>query len=290
MSDSTQGITYWRNRPRFHWIAVWLLLAAGSIASVSGERADEPGKLVASQVGTLPVILSAPHGGQDAIPGVPPRKGEGLKPGPSGFRAGRDTNTEQLALEVASAVETRLGRKPYYVVAKFHRKFVDANRPAHIAYEDARAGLVYDAYHQALVRFCEAVRKEFGYGLVLDLHGQGSAPDTVFRGTQNGKTDRALALLFGEEVHAGPASFCGLLAAQGITVQPTDTSRETSGYAGGYIVQTCGAREGIGAVQLEFGADLRKTDNLKATAAGIADAIVGFLKRYRIGAGPGQTR
>ncbi|MCX7827158.1 MAG: N-formylglutamate amidohydrolase, partial [Verrucomicrobiae bacterium] len=239
---------------RLHWFVVLIALAAGLATGSGAEKAESAGsEFVAVQEGWLPVILSAPHGGQGEIPGVLPRKGERMKKGASGFRAERDVNADRLALETASALEARLGKKPYYVIAKFHRKFVDANRPANIAYEDPKAGRVYDAYHQALARFCDAARKSFGHGLVLDIHGQSSAPDTVFRGTQNGKTVQTLVRRFGDKAHIGPESFCGLLAAQGLKVYPTDDSREQSGYTGGYITQTCGAREGIGAIQLEFG-------------------------------------
>ncbi len=189
-------------------------------------------------------------------------------------------NTEHLEVEVAAALENKMGKKPYYVVAKFQRKFADANRPADIAYEHPKAGRAYDAYHQTLARFCKAVHKSFGCGLLLDLHGQSSARDTIFRGTQNGKTDRTLAERFGAKTHAGPESFCGLLAAQGFAVVPTDTSRETSGFTGGYIVQTCGNHEGIGAVQMEFGSNFRKDEVLKATAAKVAAALAAFAKLY----------
>jgi len=245
------------------------------LKATSGNR-----DLIATQEGQLPIILSAPHGGQADIAGAPPRTGEGLRKGPGGFVTARDSNTEQFALEVAAALEAKTGRKPYYVIARFHRKFADVNRPAAIAYEHPKAGALYDAYHQALARFCEAVHQQFGDGLVLDIHGQSSAPDTVFRGTQNGKTVRSLVERFGERAHIGPQSFCGLLAAQGFHVQPTDASRETAGFTGGYIVQVCGERKGIGAIQLEFGSNLRKQERLSANAEKVANAIVAFLRLY----------
>lgn len=257
-------------------------LAAACLPGLAdaAEKKSAASDFIVIQEGKLPVILSAPHGGQMEIPGVAPRKGEGLQKGASGFRTERDVNTELLAFEVAAALEKKLGKKPYFVVAKFHRRYIDANRPTDIAVEDPKAKEVYDAYHATLAKFCEEVRRAFGHGLALDIHGQSSAKDTVFRGTQNGKTARALVERFGEKVHAGPESFCGLLAAQGFTVKPTDTSRETAGFTGGYITQTCGAREGIGAIQLEFGSDLRKKEVLKTTAAKVADAVVAFIKLY----------
>jgi N-formylglutamate amidohydrolase len=244
------------------------------------EQRFAPDGFVAVRKGALPIIISAPHGGEMEIPGVPARTGEGLKKGPSGFFAGRDVNTELLAAAIAKAIEARLGKSPYSVISKAHRKYVDPNRPIEIAVEHPRAREVYDVYHAALAKFCDEVQKRFGRGLVLDIHGQGSARDTVFRGTQNGRTDAMLVKLCGEKVHAGPQSLAGLIAARGIDIQPTDDSREKEGLTGGYIVVVYGRREGIGAVQLEFGADFRTKENIGAVAEKLADGIVDFAKLY----------
>ena len=240
-------------------------------------------EFIAVQQGNLPVILSAPHGGQREIPGVAPRKGKGLEKGPRGFVTSRDGNVDQLAFELAAPLELKLGKKPYFVVAKFHRKFIDANRPADIAFEDTKARAVYEGYHGALSNSCAEAVREFGYALVLDIHGQAPAPDTVFRGTQNGQTDRWLAKQWGEKAHSGPESLCGLLAAQGIEVFPTNNAPEKSGFGGGYIVRTCGERESIGAIQLEFGSVFRRKENLKATAAKLADGIAEFIRLHPLG-------
>ena len=235
---------------------------------------------VSVQKGDLPIILSAPHGGLQPIPGVPERAGEGLKKGGAGFFAGRDENTELLAAAIARALESRLGKKPYFVIAKMHRKFVDANRPPEIAVEHPRAREVYDAYRGALAQFCDEVHARFGRGLLIDVHGQASARDTVFRGTHNGTTDAMLAKLAGEKIHAGPQSLAGLLNARGIAMKPADTSPEASGFTGGHIVQTYGKHEGIGAVQCEFGMDFREKKAISAAAEKVADGVADFAKLY----------
>lgn len=242
--------------------------------------AFDPMDFISVQKGDLPIILSAPHGGLLEIPGVPVRKGDGMKKGPSGFFAGRDVNTELLAAAIASALEKRFSKKPYFVISEANRKFVDPNRPPEIAVEHPRAREVYDAYRGTLAKFCDDVQKRFGRGLLIDIHGQASARDTVFRGTHNGETDANLAKLLGEKIHAGPQSLAGLLVAHGINMKPTDTSRETSGFTGGHIVMTYGKHEGIGAVQFEFGADFRDKDKFKAAAEKVADAVTDFAKLY----------
>ena len=62
-------------------------------------RSDDD--LVIVRYGTLPIIISAPHGGSLSLPGVDARNGEGQTKGASGFRTARDTGTEELALLIA---------------------------------------------------------------------------------------------------------------------------------------------------------------------------------------------
>ena len=50
-------------------------------------------KLLTVWAGMLPIILSAPHGGRQSIPGVPARSGTGVIQ----FATGRDNNTDELA-------------------------------------------------------------------------------------------------------------------------------------------------------------------------------------------------
>ncbi len=261
-----------------------LLPATGTLPwSARAEEPEPPAHdLVAVQRGALPVILSAPHGGKLDVPGAVPRKGEGLEKGGRGFFTGRDTGTEELAYALSAAIEQRVGAKPYSVAARFHRKYADANRPAEIGLEGEAAKPVYDAYHGTLTAYAREVRRRWGRGLLLDLHGQGSARDTVFRGTQNGKTVSGLVQRFGEAAHNGPESFFGLMAAQGCRVHPTDGGREQSGFTGGYVVQRYGSHGELGmeAMQLEFGADYRAPERIPETAAKVAAAVQEFARRY----------
>lgn len=248
------------------------------------ERAAEPSELVATQVGELPIILSAPHGGTKTVPDTSPREGKGLTKGPSGYFTGRDSGTEELCREIATAIECRFKQKPFYVVARFHRRFIDPNRPAEIGYEDPDAKPFYEAFHESLERFCREVQARHQRGLLLDIHGQGTARSTVFRGTQNGKTVTLLRQRFGESAHIGPESLFGMLKTSGWTVFPDDERREQSGFTGGYIVQTYGSHQGYGidAMQLEFGADFRSAENRKKTAATLAEAVESFARLYLV--------
>ena len=260
-----------------------LALALAVPAFAADPPALKPLDYVAVQPGKIPVIISAPHGGGKDIPGAKPRTGEGLPKGPAGFFTGRDLGSEELAYQIAEAVEKKLGAKPYFVIAKFHRKYVDANRPPEIGVEDKAARPVYDAYHDTLAGYCKAVKKEFGRGLLIDVHGQAMAEDTIFRGTLNGKTVTLLRQRFGEKAHTGDQSFFGLLAANGCKVVPADgTDKEQAGFTGGHIVQKFGSHEGYGidAIQLEFGGHYRIRDARPKAAERVAEAVAKYHELY----------
>ncbi|MET0849893.1 MAG: hypothetical protein ABW020_02085, partial [Candidatus Rokuibacteriota bacterium] len=260
-------------------VAALLTLALAPAPAAAGEPLV-PAEYVLIQEGALPVILAAPHGGRLPLPGVPERQGKGIKPGPGGFTIGGDTNTDPLARALAAALEERTGRRPYLVVARFARKYVDANRAIETAIEDWKAKPVYDLYHRSLARFCDEVRKTYGHGLLLDIHGQAAVRDTVLRGTIDGVSDDGLVKRFGKRVHAGPESLAGLIVAHGIKMSPVDESPEHPAFRGGYTVKTYGEYAGIGAVQLEFGVDFLAKDRIAPTASRVADALVDFARRY----------
>ena len=235
--------------------------------------------LVSATSGDLPIILSAPHGGKEALPGVSQRQGGGV----ARFSTGRDTRTDDLADLVAAEFEKNFHAKPFAVIARFERKYVDVNRPSHAAFESDRGKSHYDGYHGALSDIIRRVRERWGSGLLLDLHGEGSDADAIYRGTQNGKTVRSLMQRFGPAAVNGKQSVLGQMAKLGYKVLPGPGAEDGERrYVGGYIVQNYGSHQpaGIDAIQLEFGANLRSRANLDRTARDLALAIEAFAREY----------
>jgi N-formylglutamate amidohydrolase len=78
-------------------------------------------ELVQFQQGTIPIILTSPHGGKLALPGVQVRS-----------RAGccniSDSNTNLVVDLVAQRLESLYGLKPYFVKGLAKRKYCDLNR------------------------------------------------------------------------------------------------------------------------------------------------------------------
>ncbi|MFM8574128.1 MAG: hypothetical protein ACKOAU_21205 [Pirellula sp.] len=246
-------------------------------------ESDDIEQLVMVSEGDLPVVLSAPHGGTLKIVGVEAREGVGMPTGPAGFFTGRDGGTSELAVEVSEALERKTGKKPYLVISKTHRKYLDPNRPSEIAYEDSDAAPVYQRYHGTLQKYCKQILEKYHTGLLLDIHGQGSSSQTVYRGTANGKTVARLKERFGEAAHTGDKSLFGNLHRLGWKVYPhPGDGKEQSGFTGGYIVQTHGSHRPIGldAIQLEFGAEYRSKANRAKSAEVLAQAIIDYMREY----------
>jgi N-formylglutamate amidohydrolase len=279
------------------WLAVLVVLSLwfGEIGLWAQEKASKPNveqssnaprqleELVIVREGELPILISAPHGGTLSIEGVAPREGKGMETGPKGFFTGRDGGTQELAEAVVVAIESKFGKRPFAVISATHRKYLDPNRPPAIAYEDEDAKPVYNRYHDAMLRFATKIMNDKKHGLLIDIHGQGTSRETVYRGTSNGKTVQRLKERFGEQAHVGEQSLFGLLKKQGWTVYPDPfDEREKSGFTGGYIVQTYGSHNpiGIDAVQLELGAEYRTQGAREKIATQIANAVFEYSQLY----------
>lgn len=264
--------------------AVAFVFAAAAVALAQPPEAPPESPFLSVRKGNMPVVISAPHGGTVDLPGVPPRRGVGMPVGSNGFYTGRDPGTEELAGLIAVEVFLKTGKRPYLVAAKYHRKYIDANRPPEIAYESQKAKPTYDAYHASLSAFCKEVQKKHGRGLLLDVHNQASFPDQVLRGTNDGKSVALLRQRFGEKAHTGPESFFGLLGKAGFkTYPPKLDGKEHAEFNGGYIVKTYGSGDfGMDAMQLEFGWTLTTPATAPDTAAKVAAVIDQFHRLYLV--------
>jgi N-formylglutamate amidohydrolase len=267
--------------------ALALTISVGACAA-----GGAPKDLVLVHTGTLPIVLTAPHGGRLDIPDVAERTAPDAAHAKAftkwgGFHAGGDANTDTLALRISAEIEKLTGHRPYLVLAKFKRKFVDPNRPAELAYADPRAAPYHALYHSTIRQFVDDIRHGYGAGLLLDVHGESKDGDVLMRGTGNGDTVTLLVRRAGVRAITGPDGLFGQLEAQGFKVFPSDrlplwSGSENAGFNGGYTVNTYGSQnaDGIDAVQLEFGSRYRRGDELDRSAGQAARAIVAFYKAY----------
>lgn len=254
-----------------------LALLLDCINAVPQVPAVQHNDFIIVQEGNIPVILTAPHGGTLAIPGVPVRqRGEQCL----------DGNTLELTLAVSDELFRLFGVRPYVVAARFSRKYIDANRSAAEAYEHQRAQPLYEAYHGQIKNFIESIRARYSSkALLLDIHAHGLAHDIIYRGTQNRATVKALVARCGETAFTGPKGILGLLAEKGHKVFPLNGQRsqqEHRSYNGGYTVRKYGSHRegGVDALQLEFGWDFRNLRKIPSFAKEFARAIMTFYKEY----------
>ncbi len=263
---------------------VFLLLLLPTFVAVAPAEPDAPKleEFVTVQKGALPVILSAPHGGKKKVPDVPERTGKGL----TNFQTVRDENTAELTEKLAGEIEMEIKAKPWVVIARFERKYLDVNRPPAEGYENEKAKPYYDAYHDALSAACKAVKEKFGRGILLDIHGNAVHQNAICRGTQNLKTVSLLKDREGMPAIRGKNSVLGRMEKLGYKVIPSmeddDKTKEEPKFTGGHIVGTYGSHTpyGIDAIQLELGTFLRDKEKNATTAKDLADAVRVFYEAY----------
>jgi N-formylglutamate amidohydrolase len=201
--------------------------------------------LVASHRGTLPVLITCPHGGQAAPDDVPERQGQAT---PSGcnFEKGSDLHTREIAQGVAQRMLELFGEAPSVVIAQFHRKFIDANRSRRCAFESPAAARYYDEYHRTLRAFADD-------------------PADIYLGTANGQT---VARLMAADPQAlwRRRSLRGFLLAAGHGVSPRQPGdAEVPSLSGGFTVRQYGSShaDGLDAMQLEIIDTLRKSEGAR---------------------------
>lgn len=227
---------------------------------------------IITKKGNIPVILTAPHGGTIEIPDCPIRQNGVII---------ADLNTLYLAETICEIMEQLFGLCPYLVGLRCSRKYIDVNRPETTAYETDHMKCIYAAYHTQIQTYIREIETLKGQ-LLIDIHGQATDKDTIFRGTQDGKTTQRLLAQHGQEALSGCNSVLGKLVAQGYTVRPPlhqIDQDEHPAYNGGYTLSAY--KKHINALQLEFGLNLRKLEHIKHTAHAMAIAIAAFYDTWQ---------
>ena len=286
-------LTTWAACPSLHAQAAQIGASAPPVIQVSASGYME------LWPGDLPIVISAPHGG-DAKPAEYPDRTWG--------KTVRDDYTLELAFAIRQAMEKRFGAAPYLVICRLSRWKVDCNREiTEGAQGHPLAEKAWHEYHAWIDRAEAAVLGKSPRGLYLDIHGHGHPKQRVELGYTIPYEDlvlsdaelnepsharhssiRALskaptAPLFAELLR-GPTSFGGLLQAHGMMAVPAPHEKLAKGdlyFAGGYDVQVHGSRQGgsFDGIQLEFPQIWRDTQEHREKAAEIlCNAIEKYLK------------
>lgn len=287
--------------------SVRVSIADGALVFRATVAHGEPGTVyrgrrdyVDYEPGTLPLVISAPHGGT-------------LTPDELADRSYgttiRDLNTDLLADELADTLEARLGERPHLIVARVHRSKIDFNREIVEAAQGDLLGEQAWYEFQAMVEHATArVEAEFGTGFYVDLHGHGHDIQRLELGYLLSPTD--LALSDGQlatEVHRnsssirtlatdaddflelvrGPTSLGSRFEALGMPAVPSQSQPgpgDDPYFQGGYNTARHGSRDGgpISGFQIEAHRSVRDNDAGRgALVAAIAEVLESVLtERY----------
>lgn len=113
--------------------------------------------------GDLPIILSAPHGGDE--------KPKDIQTRTSGV-FDKDDYTLELTQTIIKEFYKQTNKIPYGVIATISREKVDINRDPYEAYIDYKAAIPYEQFHFLIKSARKNILKKFGKGLYFDIHGQ----------------------------------------------------------------------------------------------------------------------
>jgi len=249
------------------------------------------------RAGSLPLVVSAPHGGTLAPAALPDR---------TGGETVLDANTIELARAVGDAVQLLTGKRPHLVLCRLARTKLDANREINEAAQgSAAAELAWREWHG----FLEAASAAVDTGLYLDLHGHGHAVPRVELGYLLAGSDLALsdaqlntaAIANRSSIRAvagrsssglvgllrGPSSLGALLESRGFPAVPSPSQPAPGNdpyFTGGYDTDRHGSRHGgqVDAIQLEIHrVGARDTEaNWRAFGAALAGALQDYFPAH----------
>jgi hypothetical protein len=279
-----------------------VVFEASAIEGVPGESYLGRAGYTEYLPGEMPLVVSAPHGGELRPEEIPDR---------TWGTTVHERNTLDLAMRIRSAVKAKTGFYPFVILSQLHRVKLDPNREIEeAAQENPEAERAWWEFQTYIVEAEAIVEETYGEGLYVDLHGHGhdiqrlelgyllsssdlrntnealSAPSYV-----NKSSFRVLGQKPGvnfAELIRGPTSLGTLFEAQGFPAVPS-LSQPNPGEAdpflsGGYNTGRHGSRDegSVSGVQIECNyTGVRDTDaNRQAFAEGLAEVLSSFYPVY----------
>lgn len=293
----------------------WLTLAAaaclacggdggGGVTPPLGPPAPPPPYDVAQWVqasdGTIPLVIVAPHGGDLSPDSLADRSC-------AACITGNDLGTQALAVAIADAFQARVGRRPFVVINRLHRRKFDANRElAEATGGDARLEPFWALFHERIDSAKARAVQVHPRALLVDLHGHSHAIARLELGfllsaanlrladasldpllvasSLSGLHASAAANASGAALLRGPSSLGARFAALGVPAVPSDaTPAPLVGeeyFSGGYNTNRHGSRFGgaVDAVQVE--AHYVGVRDTPSSRAAFAEQFVTALLQY----------
>ena len=233
--------------------------------------------------GSVPIILSCPHGGL-LKPEIIPNRSNGVTLS--------DKKTYVISKEIIKKLEIR-DVNIYYILSKIHRSKIDFNRPprGNIAFVESSidAQKIHILYHSYISKFSQDCISKYNKCLFIDFHG--------FTKPHNNYPDIILGHLFGQTLDVVQSQQdytkidnncenywgCSQLTNEFCKYYTIDDGLNLTNfnlsYSGGYITHKFYRKKKINAIQIEVAKYIRK--NLELTKKFIdvfVTAILNCLK------------
>lgn len=206
-------------------------------------------------LGNIPILLVASHAGDfkpNDIPDIPEAIGKNLLP---------DLFTDKLIQETVETLSLH-GQKPSTVIMGISRAKVDVNKwPSKGYVENMRGEQVYKNFHNTLSQFTEFNKANYGWSLLLDIHGFLSRDSHIalqqdlILGTEDGYT---MPLDHNEKITRKIVE--QFFSIRNWKTYPSGSDKEEV-FNGGYIVNSHSRiNDAMFAIQLEISSIIRKDD------------------------------
>lgn len=271
-------------------------------ASVLTLRAEDVSKYVDVRPGSLPILLTVPHGGDLKPANILARR--------YGVTA-KDSNTAELSLMISEELKKLYGGTPHLVICRLHRSKLDCNRElSEAAQGDPMATATWKRFHDSAEEMEKQITRSHGAGLTLDLHGHRHEDERVelgylISGSLLNTSDEALnsdpkflrltsvreldlrsPQTFAQLIR-GPQSLGAMLEARDFRSIPSP-SKSSPGkaiyFSGSYDIAAHGSRDGgtVSAIQVECPWNgVRDTEaNQRRFAQALAAALGDYFKTH----------
>ena len=250
--------------------------------------------------GNAPIILSAPHGGDEKPKEISTRT-KGV--------FDKDDHTYELTELIIKEFYKQTQLTPYGVIADISRIKVDINRKKEEAYEDEKASIPYNQFHDFIKHSKKEIENKFSKGLYIDIHGQSHPKgylefgylldnsiikqhDGLLKHEKNIKNSSISTLSnFSNESFIdqlrGPRSMGSLMSNQGYDSIPSvklPYASDNNYFEGAYNTISHGSLYGgnISGIQIEFSyKNVRDTkENREKCAKAFVESLLTFVKAH----------
>ena len=253
-------------------------------------------RLVKRHQGTMPIILTCPHGGTEAPPDVEERTRDATPDTCTGrhrYSTARDGLTAEITEAVAQKILDLTGLSPYVVIAQFHRRYIDANRPSDCAFTDPEAASFYDEYHNRIATYVgETLRENQNRAFLFDIHGTGQTFADLYLSTRNGSTfvngvtrndlfpRHGLRGLLRSYRHLIPDDRLARTY-PAYRISPTPLANDFGRLNGGHTIENYSSTLGINCLQIEI-LNVIRNDAVRREflQEDLAFALINFVRRY----------